>query len=87
MDISQAYDVMLAHLKQNHPNNEEMRKESINNFKNGVLNFLENQEVLVSGKKVRIRKACILDSEFIQSTELLPDNSPWVANWLLNWRI
>jgi len=79
-DISGAYDFMMAHLDENHPNDEE-------NFRYGVLNFLENREVLVSGDKVKLRKACILDSEFIRNTELLPDNSPWVANWPLHWRI
>ena len=86
-EISQAHDNLLLFLKENHPNDKDKYKKSTDDFKNGVLNFLDNKEVLVIGDKVGLRKACILDSEFIESTELLPDNSPWVGNWSLSWRI
>ena len=53
----------------------------------GVIRDTNNPETLISGNRLNIRRACINDAKFISDTEADPDNSPWVANWPLGWRI
>ena len=53
----------------------------------GVIRDTDNPETLLSGDRINIRKACINDAKFISDVEAEPDNSPWVGNWSLGWRI
>ena len=80
-DIKAAYDEMLLALKERFPSDIQTQKLSIKNFEIGVLKCLTNKELLVSGEKVNLRRACIFDADFISNAEQLPDNSPWVGNW------
>ena len=56
-------------------------------FMRGIDNDNEEKDVIIEGDRLLIRKACIADSEFMSSVEQDSDNSPWVANWPLGWRI
>lgn len=56
-------------------------------FLNGIKNDSSQREELVHGERLVIRKAQIADADFMQSVELDADNSPWVANWPLGYRI
>lgn len=56
-------------------------------FLNAVKNNRTEREVLIKGERLTIRRACIDDADFMQSVELDENNSPWVANWSLGWRI
>ena len=56
-------------------------------FLNGIRNNSAERKVLIQGERLTIRRACIEDADFMQSVELDEDNSPWVANWPLGWRI
>ena len=56
-------------------------------FLNGIKKDSNEREVLIAGERLVIRRAGIADADFMQSVELDADNSPWVANWSLGWRI
>lgn len=56
-------------------------------FLNGIKNDSYEREKLIRGERLVIRKAQIADADFMQSVELDADNSPWVANWPLGYRI
>jgi len=56
-------------------------------FIKGVLHHADSKNALIAGENLRIRHACIADADFISRVEQDPDNSPWVANWNLGWRI
>lgn len=56
-------------------------------FLNGIYNDHCEHDELIRGKRLVIRKAHISDADFMRSVELDEDNSPWVANWPLGWRI
>ena len=53
----------------------------------GVMRDTENPEILLSGERINIRRACINDAKFMNGVETAPDNSPWVGNWPLGYRI
>lgn len=56
-------------------------------FLNGIKKDSTEREELIRGERLVIRKARIADADFMQSVESDADNSPWVANWPLGWRI
>ena len=56
-------------------------------YLNGIKKDSTEREELICGERLVIRKARIADADFMQSVELDADNSPWVANWPLGWRI
>jgi len=56
-------------------------------FLNGIKKDSNERGELIRGERLVIRKARIADAEFMRSVELDADNSPWVANWHLGWRI
>ena len=56
-------------------------------FLNGIKKDNDEQEELIRGERLVIRKARIADADFMQSVESDADNSPWVATWPLGWRI
>ena len=56
-------------------------------FLNGIKKDSNEREELIAGERLVIRRARIADADFMQSVELDADNSPWVANWSLGWRI
>ena len=65
----------------------EFEKNYARDFLNGIKNDSAERKVLIQGERLTIRKACIEDADFMKSVELDEDNSPWVANWPLGWRI
>ena len=65
----------------------EFEKFFTRDFLNGIKKDSEEREELIIGERLVIRRARIADADFMQSVELEPDNSPWVANWSLGWRI
>ena len=65
----------------------EFEKFYAKDFLNGIKNNSTERKVLIKGERLTIRRACIEDADFMQSVELDEDNSPWVANWPLGWRI
>lgn len=65
----------------------EFEKFFTRDFLNGIKNDSDERDVLIAGERLVIRRARIADADFMQSVELEPDNSPWVANWSLGWRI
>lgn len=56
-------------------------------FLNGIKNDSDARVELIRGERIVIRKASIADADFISSVERDSDNSSWVANWPLGWRI
>ncbi len=56
-------------------------------FLNGIKKDDKECKVLIEGERLVLRKACIEDAEFMSRVEKDADNSPWVANWPLGWRI
>lgn len=56
-------------------------------FQRGIANDKPERKVLIQGERLTIREACIEDSDFMSSVERDADNSPWVANWPLGWRV
>ena len=65
----------------------EFEKFYARDFLNGIKRNSTERGILIKGERLTIRKACIEDADFMQSVELDEDNSPWVANWPLGWRI
>ena len=65
----------------------EFEKFFARDFLNGIKQDNNERELLIAGERLVIRRARIADADFMQSVELEPDNSPWVANWSLGWRI
>ena len=53
----------------NFPENETLKQIHIDSFEKGVLEFTNNNEVLVTGNKVRFRKAQISDTDYISKIE------------------
>ncbi len=66
---------------------EEFERFFTRDFLNGIKKDSNEREELIAGERLVIRRARIADADFMQSVELEPDNSPWVANWSLGWRI
>lgn len=56
-------------------------------FKRGIENDSTDRNVIIQGDKLIIREAHIEDAEFMSNVERDEDNSPWVANWPLGWRV
>ena len=65
----------------------EFEKYYARDFLNGIKHNSTERGILIKGDRLTIRKACIEDAEFMRSVELDEDNSPWVADWPLGWRI
>lgn len=85
-DIKKAYVDLLQFLNDKFSEDEKLQQIYIDCFERGILES-NNKEILVTGNKVRIRKAQLSDADFISKTEQNTDNSPWVANWPLFFRI
>lgn len=66
---------------------EEFEKYYAADFLKGVKSGNVEGKVLIKGDRLTIREACIDDADFMRSVELDEDNSPWVADWPLGWRI
>lgn len=56
-------------------------------FRRGIEKDKKEPKTLIQGERLILREACIADSEFMSSVEQDEDNSPWVANWPLGWRV
>lgn len=56
-------------------------------FKKGIENNKTGRNVIIESDRLIIREAHIEDAEFMSSVERDEDNSPWVANWPLGWRV
>lgn len=56
-------------------------------FQKGLEKNKTDRNILIQGDRLIIREAYIGDSEFMSTVERHEDNSPWVANWPLGWRI
>lgn len=56
-------------------------------FRRGVENDKQDRNIIIQGERLVIREAHIEDSEFMSNVECHEDNSPWVANWPLGWRV
>lgn len=65
----------------------EFEKNFARDFLNGIKSNNTECKELIKGERLTIRKACIADADFMRTVELDEDNSPWVANWPLGWRI
>ena len=65
----------------------EFEKNYARDFLHGIKTDSTERKVLIEGERLLIRKACIGDADFMRGVELDEDNSPWVANWPLGWRI
>lgn len=64
-----------------------LKKAFTEDFQRGITNIKPERKVLIQGERLTIREACIEDSEFMSSVERDADNSPWVTNWPLGWRV
>ncbi len=62
-------------------------KEYTEDFLKGMEKSKSDRKVVIQGERLIIREANIDDSEFISDVERDEDNSPWVANWPLGWRV
>lgn len=56
-------------------------------FQKGVERDNRDRRIVIQGDRLVIREANIADAEFMSSVERDEDNSPWVANWSLGWRV
>lgn len=56
-------------------------------FLRGIKSDSDERVELIRGDRMVIRKACIADADYMSDVERDSDNSPWVANWPLGWRI
>ncbi|MGN1083473.1 MAG: GNAT family N-acetyltransferase [Lachnospiraceae bacterium] len=59
----------------------------MSDIERGLANDKPDREVLAEGDRLLIRKARIADADFMSEVERDADNSPWVANWPIDWRI
>lgn len=86
-----AYDTFLEIHKSNYGSTPqelaEFEKFYARDFLNGIKKDNKERKVLIEGERLVLRKACIEDAEFMSRVEKDADNSPWVANWPLGWRI
>ncbi len=86
-----AYDSFLEMHRSNYESTPkelaEFEKFYARDFLNGIKNDDGERVVLIEGEHLILRKACIEDAEFMSHVEKDADNSPWVANWPLGWRI
>jgi len=76
--VREAYESTLSRMQ------EETEKDD---FIKGVLYHADNRDVIITGSRIQIRRACIADADFMSRAEQEPDNALWVANWNLGWRI
>ncbi|MBQ9764981.1 MAG: GNAT family N-acetyltransferase [Lachnospiraceae bacterium] len=65
----------------------EFEKWYAKDFLSGIKNDSDERVELIKGERIVIRKANIADADFMSDVERDSDNSPWVANWPLGWRI
>ena len=86
-NVANEYAIQKQWATQQYEGNQESYAGIKTYFINGVICDTDMPETLIIGNRISIRKACIKDAYFISSTEADPDNSPWVANWPLRWRI
>ena len=63
------------------------KKAFAEDFQRGIANNKIDRKILIQGERLTIREACIEDSDFMSNVERDVDNSPWVANWPLGWRV
>lgn len=56
-------------------------------FRKGVEKDKQDRNVFIEGDRLIIREAHIADAGFMSDVERDEDNSPWVANWPLGWRV
>ena len=87
----EAYYSFLELHKEKHGGTPEELAEFEENYAMDFLNAIKTNnaesKVLIKGDKLIIRGACIDDADFMRSVELDEDNSPWIADWPLGWRI
>ncbi len=62
-------------------------EEYTKDFQKGLEKNKISSNILIQSNRLIIREAHIGDSEFMSTVERHEDNSPWVANWPLGWRI
>lgn len=65
----------------------EFEKYYARDFLNGIKRNSTDRGILIKDDRLTIRRACIEDADFMRSVELDEDNSPWVADCPLGWRI
>lgn len=87
----EAYDSFLELHKRQYPSTpQELAEfESLyaRDFLAGIQKNCTKREVLIEGEWLILRRAGIEDADFMSHVEQDADNSPWVANWPLGWRI
>lgn len=87
----EAYEGFLElHKQRHHSTPEELaefEKAYEKDFLNGIKKDSAECKVLIKGRRLTIRRACIADSDFMSAAELEEDNSPWIGHWPLGWRI
>lgn len=66
---------------------EEFEEYYATDFLNGIKNDNNRREEFIQGERIVIRKAYIADADFMHSVELHEENTPWVADWPLGFRI
>ncbi len=65
----------------------EFEKWYTRDFLNGVEKGKNNKRELIRGENLFIREADLEDADYMSNVECDQDNSPWVANWPLGWRV
>lgn len=89
--FNEAYYSFLEYHKERHACTLEELKEFEESYAMDFLNAVKTShaesKVLIKGDRLTIREARIDDADFMRSVELDEDNSPWVADWPLGWRI
>ncbi len=87
----EAYDSFLEIHKNNYGSSPqelaEFERFYARDFLNGIKKEDKERKILIEGECLVLRKACIADADFMSYVERDADNSPWVANWPLGWRI
>lgn len=65
----------------------EFEKWYTKDFLRGVEKGKNGKAELIRGKRITIREADLEDADYMSAVECDSDNSPWVANWPLGWRV
>ena len=66
---------------------QECEKWYTRDFLRGVEKGKNGKRELVRGERLAIREANLKDANYMSNVECDSDNSPWVANWPLGWRV
>ncbi len=89
--LQEGYTAFLQHMKESLGEDTQefmdFEKSYREDFQRGVENDSSDRRVLIEGERLIIRAAHIGDAEFMSRVEQDKDNSPWVANWPLGWRV